>query len=85
MSNYLIFVEDAEGLRVLNKGTRATLGKICFYPQWEKFVFKPKSPSVFNADCLLDIFWRIKFLNKETKSGTGLGSGQDQAERTQDG
>lgn len=64
MSKYLVFENDKEGVRVLNKGTRAVVGKIYFYPDWKQFVFEPKAYAVFNDECLQDIIWKIKSLNK---------------------
>ena len=64
VSKYLIFENYEEGVLVLNKGTRTVVGKIYFYPHWKQFVFEPKAYSVFSDECLQDIIWKIKLLNK---------------------
>lgn len=66
MNKYLEFKKQPDNtIHILNKKRGDYLGQIMFYPQWKQFVFEPNLGTVFNDECLIDIIWRIKFMNKQ--------------------
>ena len=40
---------------VRNKATSDSLGVICFYPAWRKYVFESNAGVIYDAGCLTDI------------------------------
>jgi len=68
MSKYLEFTEAFGDILILSKRHKDPLGKIIYYPLWKQYVLEPLPNAVFNDECLLDIIFRIKFMNKQRKT-----------------
>lgn len=67
MSKYLKFERHEvvpEISDVISKRQKQCLGTILYYPPWKQYVFEPISNTIFNDECLKDIFAEIAELNQ---------------------
>lgn len=64
MSKFLEFIEDKDGITVLNKKHKDILGVIRFYQPWGQYVFEPFANSIFSSECMRSIVKKIQDKNR---------------------
>jgi len=63
-SKYINFVKVFGDIVVMSKKQKEPLAKIIYYPRWKQCVLEPLPGTVFNDECLMDIIWYIRVMNK---------------------
>ena len=60
MSKFLEFRKVKDHILVMNKKSKAELGKISYFEPWKKMVFEAAPEAVFSIGCLHDIIHMMR-------------------------